>query len=236
MSNALSKAAAARKALDFIRPGMVVGLGTGSTAAFFIRALGEKVKAGLEIEGVPTSEATAALAREVGIKLADINRLDAIDVTVDGADEIDHDLQMIKGGGGALLRERIVASASHRVIIIADDSKLVDAIGKFPLPVEVTLFGAGLTARRLAEVFSHYGIKGEVRMRPGTPGPGPFLTDNRNVIVDCALESLPEPGRVAHQIEHIPGVVTHGLFLGMADIAIIGSESGTRIIGGQAQA
>lgn len=230
MSNDLAKSAAAMKALELVKPGMVIGLGTGSTTAFFIRALGQRVKAGLDIQGIPTSEGSAALAREVGIPLGDINRVDAVDLTVDGADEIDAQLQMIKGGGGALLRERIVASASHHVVIIADESKVVRQLGKFPLPIEITPFAAGLTGRRIAEMLSHFDIRGEIRMRPGKEGPGPFLTDNRNLILDCALEVIAEPGRIAHQIEHIPGVVTHGFFLGMADIAIIGSPEGTRIL------
>lgn len=223
------KKAAAIRALDYVKPGMKLGLGTGSTAEHFVRALGEKVKAGLEIVGVPTSERTGKLAESLGIPLTNLDDTPHLDITVDGADELDGKLRLIKGGGGALLREKIVATASARMIVIADQSKLVKTLGVFPLPVEVIPFGSAATALKIAEVASAHGCTGKMTRRADEYGE-PFFTDSENFIYDCAFGSIPDPDGLATALNRIAGVVDNGLFIGIAALAIVGTNSGTDII------
>lgn len=223
------KKAAALRALDFVKPGMKLGLGTGSTAEHFVRALGEKVQAGLDVIGVPTSERTRALAASLGIPLANLDDMPHLDLTVDGADELDERLRLIKGGGGALLREKIVATASDRMIVIADASKVVKTLGAFPLPVEIVPFGAGVTARKIAEAAGKLGCAGKMSRRADEYGE-PFFTDSGNFIYDCAFNEIPDPDNLAPVLNSIPGVVDNGLFIGIAALAIIGSASGIELI------
>ena len=223
------KKAAAIRALDYVKPGMKLGLGTGSTAEHFVRALGEKVAQGLDIVCVPTSERTGKLAASLGISLSNLDDTPHLDITVDGADEIDRDLRLIKGGGGALLREKIVATASERMIVIADASKFVETLGDFPLPVEVIPFGAAVTARRIAEVAGQFGCTGKMSRRADEYGE-PFFTDSENFIYDCTFGEIPDPDGLAAALNLIPGVVDNGLFIGIAALAIIGTPLGTDII------
>lgn len=223
------KKAAAIRALDFVKPGMKLGLGTGSTAEHFVRALGEKVTQGLDIVGVPTSERTRQLAESLGIPLSNLDDTPHLDVTVDGADELDLELRLIKGGGGALLREKIVATASGRMIVITDASKVVKTLGAFPLPVEVVPFGAAVTARKIAEVAGALGCTGKMSRRADEYGE-PFFTDNGNFIYDCDFGTIPDADALAPALNRIPGVVDNGLFVGIATLAIVGTPSGTDII------
>ncbi|MBO6635302.1 ribose-5-phosphate isomerase RpiA [Parvibaculum sp.] len=224
------KKAAAVRALDYVKPGMKLGLGTGSTAEHFVRALGEKVKQGLDVLCVPTSERTGKLAESLGIPLTNLDDTPHLDITVDGADELDRELRLIKGGGGALLREKIVATASERMIVIADASKLVETLGAFPLPVEVIPFGAAATARRIAEVASDFGCTGRMSRRADEYGE-PFFTDSENFIYDCAFGTIPDPDGLSAALNRIAGVVDNGLFIGIASLAIVGTATGTDILG-----
>jgi ribose 5-phosphate isomerase A len=219
---------AAERAMDEIRDGMKVGIGTGSTAEHFVRALGAAVRAGLKVTGVPTSERTAALAREEGIPLSTLEEMPALDVTVDGADEIDPDMALIKGGGGALLREKIVAAASGRMVVIADSGKLVQRLGKFPLPVEVVPFGLGATRIAVEAVLARHGLQGEVSLRGGADHP--FVTDGGHYILDAALGAIPDAARLAVDLNLIPGVVETGLFIGLAAKAYVAGPSGVEVI------
>lgn len=223
------KRAAAARAVEFVRPGMRLGLGTGSTAKHFVELVGERVRAGLDIIAVPTSEATRADAERCGIRLTTLDETPTLDLTVDGADEIDPDLNLIKGGGGALLREKIVAAASARMIVISDHSKLVTALGRFPLPVEITPFG--FTATRLAVEKAITAIQrpGPLSLRKGKDG-HPFVTDGGHWIIDAALERIDDPKAMAHALSGIPGVMEHGLFVGLAQMAIISGPDGIKII------
>lgn len=221
------KESAARAALDLVEDGMRLGLGTGSTAARFVAALGERVAKGLNVVCVPTSEATRVQAERLGIPLTTLDETPQLDLTVDGADEIDDQLRMIKGGGGALLREKIVATASDRMVAIADESKLVETLGLFPLPVEVVRFGLMATMRLVEAIAAETGCHGAVALRPG-PADAPFVTDQGNLILDCAFGSIPEPEVLAFSLKRVPGVVEHGLFLGLADLAIVAGKSGVK--------
>lgn len=223
------KRAAAARALEFVQPGMRLGLGTGSTAKHFVDLLGERVRAGLKVVGVPTSEATHAQAKACGIALTTLDETPELDLTIDGADEVAPDFSLIKGGGGALLREKIVATASSRMIVIADASKVVKRLGAFPLPVEVVPFGASVTARKIAEVAGALGCTGRMSRRADEYGE-PFFTDNGNFIYDCAFGEIPDADALAPALNRIPGVVDNGLFVGIATIAIVGTPSGTDII------
>ena len=218
------KARAAEEALDYIKDGMTVGLGTGSTAEYFIRALGGLVADGLDIKGVPTSLRTEALARSLEIPLVEIEGASEIDVTVDGADEIDGELRLIKGGGGALLREKIVAAASRQMIVIADESKLVPTLGRYPLPIEVACFGLAATTEHIFWALKEGDITPEwVRLRENSSErPAPFITDSGHLIIDCACGAIPDPNALAIALSQIPGVVEHGLFIGLASTALIG--------------
>jgi ribose 5-phosphate isomerase A len=218
------KRAAAARAVALIEDGMRVGLGTGSTAVHFVSLLGEKVRAGLKVVGVPTSEATRAQAEREGIPVATLDEVPELDLTVDGADELDRSLRLIKGGGGALLREKIVASASRRMLVIADGSKLVGTLGKYPLPVEVVPFGLSVTRRAVERVIESIGAAGELRLR--MRGAEPFLTDGGHFILDAHLGRIAEPERLGAALNEVPGVVEHGLFLGLATGAVLATESG----------
>ncbi|HLL28947.1 MAG TPA: ribose-5-phosphate isomerase RpiA [Xanthobacteraceae bacterium] len=223
------KREAARRALDFVRPGMRLGLGTGSTAAHFVELLGERVKEGLDVTGVPTSEATRAQANRLGVPLTTLDDEPELDLTIDGADEIDPALNLIKGGGGALLREKIVAAASHEMIVIADDSKWVGRLGRFPLPIEVVDFGLGATKKAIAAVVSESGCAGPIRLRHKPDG-HVFVTDQGHLILDAGLGSIPDARKLAQGLSRIPGVVEHGLFIGLARRAILAGSEGVRVI------
>lgn len=226
----LAKKNAALKALELVEDGMVLGLGTGSTAAHFVRELGAKVAAGLDVSGAPTSIATEQLAKEVGIPLVDLSSGPSIDLTVDGADEFDPDMNLIKGGGAALLREKIIADASSRMVVIADASKQVNKLGKFPLPVEVNPFGIELTRRRIAEILSMLEVDGDkMELRQNSDGK-PLITDGGHHIFDLHCKVINDPDTLGACLDQIPGVVEHGLFLDMADAVIIGEDNGARLI------
>ena len=223
------KERAARAALDLVEDGMQLGLGTGSTAARFVKAVGERVAQGLRVLCVPSSEITRAQAEGLGIPLTTLDETPRLDLTVDGADEIDHQLRLIKGGGGALLREKIVATASDRMVVIADDSKLVARLGTYPLPVEVVRFGLLATMSLIEAIAVETGCHGEIKLRSGT-GDAPFVTDQGNLIVDCAFGAIPEPEVLAFALKRIPGVVEHGLFLGIVDLAIVAGSDGVKML------
>jgi ribose 5-phosphate isomerase A len=216
-----SLTAVAARALDFVAEGMVVGLGTGRAATAFVRALGRCVREGLRVTGVPTSQATAEIARECGIPLVELDAVEAIDVTVDGADEVDPRLNLIKGYGGALVREKIVAAASRREIILVGSEKLVPVLGhRGVLPVEVIAFATGFCARRLAAL----GCRPQIR----SVGAAPFVSDGGNHILDCGIAPLTAPRELEEAIRAIPGVVGSGLFLGVADRVLVGESGGVR--------
>jgi ribose 5-phosphate isomerase A len=215
MANEAEKEGAGRAAAALVRDGDVVGLGTGSTAYFTILALGERLKTGLKIIGIPTSVQTADLARAVGIRLTTLDEHPEIDITIDGADEIDPQLRLIKGGGGALLREKVVASASKKMVVVADSAKVVPVLGKFPLPVEVIAFARSVVEKKIAA------LGGSPRLR-ARPDGSPFVTDNGNQILDCSFGKIADPLALARSLSDLPGVVEHGLFIGLATIALVG--------------
>jgi ribose 5-phosphate isomerase A len=223
------KRQAAARALEEVREGMKLGLGTGSTAKHFVELLGMRVRAGLKVIGVPTSEATRAGAERAGIPLTNLDEIDRLDMTVDGADEVDPALNLIKGGGGALLREKIVASASDRMIVIADDTKWVEALGRFPLPVEIIPFGVAATRRAMGEAFAKGGNSGQMVLRKGKDG-HVFVTDGGHWIVDAHLGKITDAPRLAGLLNAIPGVVEHGLFIGLAGMAILANPQGIRVV------
>jgi len=223
------KRQAAARALQEVRDGMRLGLGTGSTAKHFVELLGERVRDGLRVVGVPTSEVTRADAERCGIPMTTLDEIDRLDLTVDGSDEVDPALDLIKGGGGALLREKIVAAASDRMIVIADDTKWVTALGRFPLPVEVIPFGLAATRRAIAEAFAKAGVSGQTGLRKGKDG-HVFVTDGGHWIVDAHLGRIDDAPRLAALLNGIPGVVEHGLFIGLARMAILAGAHGIRVI------
>ncbi|HRK19488.1 MAG TPA: ribose-5-phosphate isomerase RpiA [Hyphomicrobiaceae bacterium] len=223
------KVAAARAALAYVEDGMKLGLGTGSTAAKFVDLLGEKVKAGLKVVCVPTSEATLKQAIALGIPMTTLDETPHLDLTIDGADEIDGEIRLVKGGGGALLREKIVATASERMIVIADDTKMVKTLGRFPLPVEVVPFGLKATEDMLIELAADAGCAGDVKLRKGKDGVT-FVTDNGNYILDCHFGEIPDAEALDMMLKLIPGVVENGLFLGLAERAIVAGPAGVRDI------
>jgi ribose 5-phosphate isomerase A len=218
MANETEKEAAGRASVAFVRDGDVVGLGTGSTAAYAIRFLAERVKAGLKIRGIPTSSGTRDLAASLGIPLTNFDEVQQIDVTIDGADEFDPKLQLIKGGGGALLREKIVASASKKVVIMTDASKQVRVLGKFPLPVEVIPFARVLVAKRIAD------LGASVKTRQYADG-NPYVTDEGHHILDCSFGEIPDPAALGRVLDGIPGIVEHGLFIDLASVVLIAKGS-----------
>jgi ribose 5-phosphate isomerase A len=232
------KRAAAARAVDYVRSGMRLGLGTGSTAKHFVELIGDRVRAGLDIVAVPTSEATYAQAKSCGIRLTTLDETPELDLTVDGADEVAPDLSLIKGGGGALLREKIVAAASDRMIVIVDESKWVATLGQFPLPVEVTPFGYGATLRAVQAAIASVQPGGQLMLRLAKTGQEkgqeggshPFVTDGGHWIIDAALGRIEDPKALAHALSAVPGVMEHGLFIDLAKIVIIGRPDGTQVV------
>jgi ribose 5-phosphate isomerase A len=222
------KIKAAEAALAYVKEGMRLGIGTGSTADEFIRLLAVKVANGMSIIGVPTSERSAALCRELGVPLATLEEMPELDLTIDGTDEIDGDFNLIKGGGGALLREKIVAAASKEMIVIADDSKLVMALGAFPLPIEVNKFGLEATRLSIVKATRALGLAGEIKLR--MVGTGPFVTDGGHLILDASFGLIPDAEALSHALQAIPGVVETGLFIGMATRAILAGADGIRVL------
>jgi ribose 5-phosphate isomerase A len=226
-----AKRVAAAKAIECFLNGdsqdaLRIGLGSGTTSRWFVKILGEQVKQGLKVVGVPTSKSTAELAKEVGITLGDLNEVLLLDFVIDGADEIDGRGNMIKGGGGNLLWEKIVAVSSNKMVVIVDDSKAVERLGRFPLPVEVVSFGWKSTEMRLRKLFSNFGwARVKIDLRGGMETP--YLTDSGHYILDCHLEEIWEPEDLALELSQIPGVVEHGLFIGIAHAAVIGHSDGT---------
>ena len=228
MSAEEQKSRASLGAIDYVEDGMRLGLGTGSTAVYFVDAVGKRVAEGLKVLCVPTSEATAAQARSLNIPLTTLEETPHLDLTVDGADELDGQLNLIKGGGGALLREKIVATASDRMIVIADASKRVDTLGQFKLPVEVVPFGAEVTHRRLTDVARDFGCQGDVTLRSN--GNEPFITDGQHFIYDCAFGRIEDPAGLAVELNRIPGVVENGLFISIASLALVGTDEGVETV------
>jgi len=223
------KRAAAAKALEYVVDGMKLGLGSGSTAEYFVELLAPKVRGGMKLLCVPTSERTATLARKLGITLSSLDDLAPLDLTVDGADEADRNLDLIKGGGGMLLREKIVAASSRKMIVIADETKLVPRLGKFPLPVEVVEFGHKAIAVRLSDAIAALGYQNiaiTLRVKDGAP----FKTDSGNLIYDCAIGAIQSTGKLNSAINAIPGVVEHGLFVGIAATLIIAGPGEVEVI------
>ena len=206
------------KAAGYIEDGMIIGLGTGSTAYYAIKKVGEMVRNGLKIKAVPTSKETAELAAEEGIELVELADVEALDLTIDGADEVDPDFNLIKGGGGALLREKIVASATEKLIIVVDESKLVEHLGSFHLPVEITPFSWQYT-QRMVEKFS---CSSEIRKKDGEI----FVTDNGNYILDCDFGKIEDPLKISVELNKLPGVVENGIFAEMAEIVVVGYNDG----------
>ena len=219
-----AKRRAAARALDLVQPGQALGLGTGSTAAHFVELLGEKVRAGFAVTGVPTSRRTEAVARACGVPLTTLDATPVLDLAVDGADEVDPALRLIKGGGGSLLREKIVAAAARRMIVIVDASKMVDCLGKAPLPIEVDRFGLAATRRHIVAAAADFGCAGPLVLRE--VGGHAFVTDGGHDILDCAFGVIPDPEGLAAALATIPGVVEHGLFIGMASAAIVATDDG----------
>ncbi len=222
------KIKAAAAALDYVEDGMRLGIGTGSTAEEFVRLLAEKVATGFRVEGVPTSERTARLCVELGVPLKSLEELPELDLTIDGADEVDPMLRLIKGGGGALLREKIVACASARMIVIADETKVVETLGAFKLPIEVNIFGLASTRIAIEKLAERHGLSGEISVRAS--GDGPFMTDGGHLILDASFGRIPDADALARELNAIPGVVEHGLFIGIASLAIIAGPAGARVM------
>ncbi len=228
MSEDLKRQAAAMALAD-VRPGMRLGLGTGSTAWHFVDLLGAKVAAGFECICVPTSEATARQAQSLGIPLSDLDTLDRLDLTVDGADEIDPHLNLIKGGGGALLREKIVAAASDAMVVIADASKIVETLGRFPLPIEVNRFGLGATRHAVAAVIAAHGAESGLKLRESAAATT-FVTDGGHLILDAFFGRISQPEALSRDLLDIPGVVQHGLFLNMCKKAYVATPDGVKAL------
>lgn len=231
MSDHLKRVAAEAAAAAELKSGMCVGLGTGSTAKHFVDIVGERLRAGESFLCVPTSEATRLQAESLHIPLTTLDAVEALDLTVDGADELTDDLMLIKGGGAAHLREKMVAFASSRLVVIADESKRVKVLGAFPLPVEVVPFAHAATARAVVRGFSRLGISCETRLRKGRDGRD-LVTDNGNLIYDCITPGLQEPARIAEMLSTLPGVVEHGLFLGLCSAAYLATAEGVVVLGG----
>lgn len=229
MSEDLKKAAALA-ALELVRPGMRLGLGTGSTAKHFVDGLGAKVAAGLEVICVATSEVTQAQAESLSIPMSTLDQTPELDLTIDGADELDSALRLIKGGGAALLREKIVAAASKRMIVIADTGKQVETLGRFPLPIEVVPFGLEATRRAVAAAVASSGAHGELKLRK-RPDRSTLLTDGGHYILDAHLGRIELPEVLALALNQVPGVVEHGLFLGLATAAFLAGADGVRVLG-----
>ena len=222
-----AKYVAAKRAVNFVEDGMKLGLGTGSTAAWMVRCLAERVhKEGLRIKGVPTSSSTANLARELGLEVITLDEAGRLDITIDGTDEFDANLNLIKGGGGALLQEKIVASASDKMIVIADFGKRVTYLGQFPLPIEVLSFGMKSSHDQIASLLAVHDVAGrDITMRMA--GNAPFVTDEGNYILDLHLGKISDPLKLAIALNQVPGVVESGLFINICDLVVLGACDGT---------
>jgi len=222
---------AAMAALDLVEDGMVLGLGSGSTAEIFIERLGERVAGGLNISGIPTSQATANCAIENGVPLVEPDKVGKIDLTIDGADEVDPLFNLIKGGGACLLREKIIAHASDRMAVIIDSRKLVETLGAFPLPIEVDPFGMALTAEQIYAALMESGCSaGQTVLRQKKNASGPLVTDGGHYILDCKCKTIPNPIETAHRLSQIPGVMEHGIFVDLADMIIVGEPDHAKIM------
>ncbi|MFN7180913.1 ribose-5-phosphate isomerase RpiA [Hyphomonas sp.] len=231
MAFELEKQNAAAAAMEYVEDGMTIGLGTGSTAKYFVELLADEIADGLIVRCIETSVQTRDLARSLGVPLIPFEQVDRIHLTVDGADEAGPGGVLIKGGGAALLREKIIANASDHMVVIADPSKDVQALGAFPLPVEVTPFGYTITAKKVHDALSASGVarpRVELRKQPGSHDL--LVTDGGNYILDCHCILIPDPPRAAAYLSGVPGVVEHGLFIGLARTVIFGTETGARII------
>ncbi|MEO0496693.1 MAG: ribose-5-phosphate isomerase RpiA [Pseudomonadota bacterium] len=222
------KAMVGKAAVNYIRPGMKLGIGTGSTAEAFIVALAQAVQDGLDVVGVPTSERTAALCKKLGVPLTTLEQTASLDLTIDGADEIGPNLVLVKGGGGALLREKIVAMASTEMLVIADQSKVVDPIGRFPLPIEVLPFGLEATLRAVRAAADALSLSGEIKLRMVENKP--YLTDGQHFILDASFGRIVEPEALALRLNAIPGVMEHGLFVGIATQALVANTEGVKLL------
>lgn len=222
------KRRAAETALDYVQPGMRLGLGTGSTAVHFVDLIGQRVAEGLDVLCVATSKATRKQAAELGIPLTDLDATPSLDLTVDGADEIGPELALIKGGGGAHLREKIVAAASKEMIVIADQSKHVECLGAFPLPLEIASFGARATVLAVGHLLHMLGLEGDIAQR--LKDEKPFISDNGNLIYDCHLGRIEDPMTLGASLSNVPGMVEHGLFTGLATRAIVADSNGVSIL------
>lgn len=222
-----AKLAAGRKAIEvYLKDGMRIGLGSGTTSHWFVRALGEKMREGFDIAGVPTSTGTRDLALQLGVPLLDLNDVVELDLTIDGADEIDRTGRMIKGGGACLLWEKMVARVSRRMVAVVDDAKVVDHLGAFPLPVEVVQYGWRSTERELRKLLAEYGLGDRpIALRGGEASP--LITDSGHYILDCHLGRIDDPDSLAPRFNEIPGVVEHGLFVGIADEMVVGHADGS---------
>ncbi|WP_427023411.1 ribose-5-phosphate isomerase RpiA [Aureimonas ureilytica] len=229
MDAAAMKDEVARAALAHVEPGMRLGIGTGSTAEAFIRVLAPKVREGMRIVGVPTSERTAKLCAELGVPLATLEDLPELDLTIDGADEVDPRLRLVKGGGGALLREKIVAAASSRMLVIADRTKKVEHLGAFPLPIEVNGFGLLSTTLAIERAGTMLGLTGPIQLRMA--GDKPFITDGGHLVIDASFGLIPDPEALSAALHAIPGVVEHGLFLGLATSVLLAGPDGIERLG-----
>ena len=226
----IAKRNAAQAALDLVQPDMILGLGTGSTAAIFVRLLAERVGQGLKVIGTPTSEATEKLARSLGVRIVSPDELERIDLTIDGADEFDPDLNLIKGGGAALLREKIIAEASDRMVVITDPSKQVEHLGRFALPVEINGFGAELTRRRIHWRMADAGMPAATSSWRMATAESLLHTDGGHLILDLACGVIADPIELSVLLDDLPGVVEHGLFIGMAERVIVGEDAGARFV------
>jgi ribose 5-phosphate isomerase A len=225
-----AKRLVAKRAVEFVEDGMAVGLGTGTTATLFIRALGERVQQGLKIRCVASSDASHDLGLSLGMDVTTLDELPELDVYIDGADEVGPELALIKGGGGALLREKIVASAAKKFIVVVDSTKVVEHLGKFPLPVEVVKMALPLVEPKLTALGLHPKLRQAKSSAEASANPGPYLTDEGNYILDCACGEIDDPEMLAAEIRGIVGVVEHGLFLGMAELALVAGDDGVREI------
>jgi len=225
-----AKENAAGAALEYVEDGMVLGLGSGSTAEIFVQLVGERIKEeGIRVQGVPTSDVTARVAKEFGVPLLPIEHVERIDLAVDGADEVDPLFDLIKGGGGRLLREKIIAHAADRMAVIVDEAKMVETLGAFPLPVEVDPFGFTITAKKIFDALRRSGAREwEIVLRESGDGK-PFITDGGHYILDCAVGALSDPAETAQRLAAIPGVVEHGLFIGLASVLIVGGPEGAEV-------
>ncbi len=225
------KARVGEAVCETLRPGMRLGIGTGSTAEAFVHALSKRVKDGLDIIGVPTSERTARLCEQLGIKLTTLDETPQLDLTIDGADEVDLNLNLIKGGGGALLREKIVAAASHSMYVIADDSKMVDRLGAYDLPIEVNIFGLAATKIAISNLAVDMGLPDKIRLRCiDNDESKPFVSDGGHYIFDASFGLIPNAVDLNAKLLAIPGVVQHGLFINMAVKVFIAGENGVKIL------